>query len=477
MGKAAKNSSRVLTFGNAIMYGLGIFGVQFFIGYMNGYQSQFYTSILGANLTICAVIILAGKIISSIADPIIGNIIDNSHFKSGKMKPFIKMSALPLAIITTLMFVKLPFNNEIVMYGYITLTTILWNIAMTFADIPSQGLLALLSPHSSEKSMAAGISNTMKSISLAAPGVIVPLACILTGSAEITEKEYFITALIIDVIGLLLYLFMIKGSKEVVKSPPQHMSFKDMFLELKNNKMLMIVFMIYILGFGRNMAMGIGVQTAAVLFDTVEINLGSIHFALAGENLPILLGAACSIPSMISIVFAPMINSKLGEKKTYMVFGIYGTVISVAAYLLFTFAGGIFRSFWAIMIYQFMIGFMFGTHGYSPMVMLSDTVDYQEMKTGKRTEGIQYAVLSLGIKLSNALSVAVGIFIVGLSGYSGSMTYAEVTPSMQNTVLVAYWLIPGICVALSCIPVLFYKINDSVKAEIVEFKKSKGEIE
>lgn len=472
-----KSNGKILTFGNAMMYGLGIFGVQFFIGYINGYQSQFYTSILGADLTVCAVIILVGKIISSIADPIIGNIIDNSHFKSGKMLPFVKMSALPLAILTTLMFIKLPFSNSLVMYAYITITTVLWNIAMSFADIPSQGLLALLSPHSSEKSMAAGISNTMKSIALAAPGVIVPVACILTGSAEITEKEYLITAAIIDVIGLLLYLFMIKGSKEVVKSPPQHMSFKDMFSELRNNKMLMLIFMIYILGFGRNMAMGIGVQTAAVLFDTVNINIGSIHFALAGENLPVLLGAASAIPSMISIVFAPMINSKLGEKKTYMVFGIYGTIVSLAAYLLFTLVGGVFRTFGAIMVYQFLIGFMFGTHGYSPMVMLSDTVDYQEMKTGKRTEGIQYAVLSLGIKLSNALSVAVGIFIVGLSGYHGAITYSDVTQPMQNTVLVAYWLIPGICVALSCIPVFFYKINDSVKAEIVDFKKSKGEIE
>jgi GPH family glycoside/pentoside/hexuronide:cation symporter len=467
-------NKKVLTFGNAMLYGLGIFGVQFFIGYINTYQSQFYTSVLGANLAICAVIILVAKVLSSFADPIIGNIIDNSHFKSGKMMPFIKMSALPLAMITTLMFVKIPFANSFLMYAYITITTILWNIAMSFADIPSQGLLALLSPHSKEKSMAAGISNTMKSMSLALPGGIVPIVCILTGSAEITQKEYLISAGIIDVVGLALYLCMIFGSKEVVKSPPQHMSFKDMFGELKKNKMLMIVFLMYILGFGRNMAMGIGVQTASVLFNTVNLHIGSMNISLAGENLPVLLGISCAFSSMASIMLMPLINNKLGEKKTYLIFGVYGTAISVLVYLLFVFGGEMFRSFWAIMAYQFMIGFMFGTHGYSPMVMLSDTVDYQEMKTGKRTEGIQYAVLSLGIKLSNALSVAVGIFIVGLSGYTGTMKYSDVTVPMQNTILAAYWLIPGICVALSCIPVFFYKINDQVKAEIVEYKKSKG---
>ena len=98
----AKKTDKTLPFGKAIVYGLGIFGIQFFIGYINSYQSQFYTSVLGADLMICAIIILVAKLISSFADPIIGNIIDRSHFKNGKMKPFVAMSALPLAIFTTL---------------------------------------------------------------------------------------------------------------------------------------------------------------------------------------------------------------------------------------------------------------------------------------------------------------------------------------------------------------------------------------
>ena len=182
---------------------------------------------------------------------------------------------------------------------------------------------------------------------------------------------------------------------------------------------------------------------------------------------------------MISILVAPIINNKLGTKKTYLIFGLYGTVVSVLAYLLFVFGDsifgttGVFRSIWAIVISQVFIGFMFGTHGYTPMIMLSDTVDYQEMKTGRRTEGTQYAILSLSVKLSNALSVATGIFVVGLSGYKGSMSFAEVTPHMQSVVMSAYWLIPGICVALSCIPVFFYKIDFKVKDEIKEFLAKK----
>ncbi len=468
-----EKTNKILTFKGALCYGLGIFGIQMLIGMLNSYQSQFYTSILDADLTKCAVIILIAKVISSFSDPIIGSIIDRSHFKSGKMKPFIAMSILPFAILTTLMFIQINFPNDILKYGYITLTSILWNIAMSFADIPSQGMLALLSPDSDEKSVAAGISNTMKSIAVAAPTVIIPVVCILTGSATIGTTEYLITAGIISVLAIVLVATMLKTSKEVVPSQPNDATFKAMFSELKNNRMLLLTFLVYILGFGRNIAMNIAIQASAVLVHEVSISIGSLTIELAGENLSVLLGIGSGITSMISIVLAPVVNKKLGTKKTYLVFGIYGAVVSVLFFCLYVFAGDIFRTIPALIIMQFFIGFMFGTHGYTPMIMLSDTVDYTEMTTGRRSEGVQYAVLSLGVKLANAFSVFTGVFVVGLSGYEGTMTYADVTPHMQNVVLSAYWLIPGICTLLSCIPVYFYKIDGEVKEQVKAFMAQK----
>ncbi len=468
-----EQKKQILSFKYALFYGFGIFGIQMLIGMLNSYQSQFYTSILNADLTKCAIIILVAKVISSFSDPIIGSIIDRSKFKSGKMKPFVAMSILPLAILTMIMFVNIPFPNDILKYGYITVTSVLWNIAMSFADIPSQGMLALLSPDSDEKSMAAGISNTMKSIAVAAPTVIVPIACVLTGSATIGTTEYLITAAIISVIAIVLVALMLKTSTEVVESKPDNASFKAMFTELKNNRMLLLTFLVYILGFGRNIAMNIQIQASAVLVHEVTVNIGSFSISLAGENLSTLLGIGSGITSMISIVLAPIINKKLGTKKTYMVFGIYGAVVSTVCFCLYVFAGEIFRTIPALIIMQFFIGFMFGTHGYTPMIMLSDTVDYTEMTTGRRSEGVQYAVLSLGVKLANAFSVFIGVFIVGLSGYVGTMTYADVTPQMQNTVMVAYWLIPGICTLLSCIPVFFYKIDGEVKEQVKAFMAAK----
>lgn len=450
-----------------VFYAFGIFGIQLFIGYINTYQAQFYTTVFNANLMVVGVIILAAKILSALADPFIGNLIDRSHFKSGKMKPFILMSALPLAILTTVMFIKINFATSAAMYVYISITTVLWNIVMSFADIPSQGMLALLSPNAEERNAAAGLTNIMKSIALAAPGLIIPIVCILTKSNVITEKEFLIAALFFAVLGLALHVMIYFFSEELVVSSSNRMSLKQMVKELKDNKMLMLVFLTFMLGFGRNMAMGIGVQAAAVLLKNgVDITIGSFHYQAAGENLPWLVGLTSAVSCMIGIIFIPQINKKLGEKKTFIYFAIYGFIVCLISFLCYTLGGEGARSLYAILIYQFFVGIMFITHGYLPMVMVSDVVDYREWKTGRRTEGTQFAVLSLSIKISNALSVAIGIFIVGASGYFGGIATYLITERMQNILFAAFIFIPGICTLLSALPVFFYKIDGKVKEQM-----------
>lgn len=470
VGNKDKNV-KILAVKSAWFYALGILGLQLFIGYVNSYQSQFYTSMFGADLMIVAVIILASKVISAIADPVIGNLIDRSKFKSGKMRPFILLSSFPVAALTTLMFIVIPFKSTTAMYIYITVITLLWNISMSFADIPSQGMLALLSPRPEERNMAAGVANTLKSIALAAPGVIVPLICVLTKSegGAIGKLEYLIAGLFIFVVGFPLYILIFIKNREAVLSAPNPMSLKQMFKELKSNKMLLIVFLTFMLGFGRNMGMGISVQAGATLVKE-GITLPIIGF-MAGENLTWLIGLTAALTSMISIVLIPMINQKWGEKKTFIVFAIYGGIICSASFLLYALSGSdsFLRTLWGILIYQFFVGFAFGPNGYLPMVMTSDIVDYTEWKTGKRNEGTQFAVLSMSNKISNALSVAVGIFIVGASGYNAAGVKAgtlTITPTMQTIVFAAFFLIPGLCMLLSMIPMFFYKIDGKVKEEM-----------
>ena len=480
MGDNQLKRKPILSVGSAWIYAIGIFGIQSVIGFVNSFQSEYYSAMYGnllggaSSLMVIAAIILGAKVISSLADFFIGSIIDKSKFKSGKMRPWILISLIPFVTITMIMFVKIPFTSRVGAYIYIAFVTVLWNALMSFSDIPSQGMLARLSPDAGERNMAAGLSNLMKAVGLALPGVFSSIVCVLTGAGTMTQKEYYITVGLMCGFAIVLGGMIFVFNREKYENQGENkVSFKELKKELKENKMIIIVFISYILGFARNIAMGIAVQAHTVLLreglNLSFLGMGTVY----GSSISWLFGTTAAIPSTILLILIPTITKKLGEKKAFFIFGLYGFIVSTIAFLLYALGGPPFRTVVAILIYEFFIGFMYATHSYIPLVMTSDIVDYREWQTGKRKEGTQFSILSLSIKLSNALSVAVGIFLCGALGYNSEaytsainagQNMAEVIPnSTQTGIFAIFVLMPGICNFLAFIPMLWYKIDEKTK--------------
>ncbi len=505
--KNKQQSTAILTTKRALLYGLGVCGAQFMSGYVNSFQTQFYSDMYSdidpKIFFVVAIVILLAKLLSSIADPIIGAIIDRSQFKKGKIVPWIGISALPVALLTTLIFIDIPFENlgptagKIVMYVYITFTTVCWNIAYSLADIPSQSLLTLLSPDAGERNKAAGFANTFKSISSSIPGVFVTFIMLvltaITGkdSSDIGYvRTYYITAAIIFfLLGMGLHLINYFYTKERVRSyGSKTVSLHEMFVELKRNKMIRILFLSIILGFARGAMGAVVVQAGGVLIGKVYVPILSNLLAGGAEldptsNATWLAGIASGITSMISIVSVPFINKKLGERKTFIIFALYGFVVALVCTIFYfvlpadsAMHGGL-PALIMLWIMLFFVGFMYGTHGYIPLVMTADIIDYQEWKTGERREGVDYAIVSFANKVASAFSVATGILIVAISGYNSTAT---VTPAMQRWLFFAFISLPGIGCLLSMIPFLWYKIDDKTKrqmrAELAE-RRAKAEEE
>ncbi len=480
--------------GNVWVYALGVMGINLAIGLVNSYQAEFFNKIMQIDLKWIAIMILASKFISIVADFVIGNLIDRANFKAGKMRPWILMSAFPLFVFTMFSFAFIPFPATTAgtagKYVYICLILVLWNVSMTMADIPSQGMLSLVSKNPEDTNNAAGVANTLKSMALAISGVFIMVISMITTACGVEAEgggvswqAYLITAGIMSGLGLVFQLLMYFKCKEEVKTTTSSaMSFKEMFRELKDNKQILIVFITYILGFGRNIGLGIAVQASCVLIrDGLDLSFIGMG-VLRGDECSFAIGITSAISSMVTIILNPVINKKIGEKKYFIIAGIYGFAVSLISFLLYTLTAGVannaFRSLWAILVYQFFLGFAYGPNGYLPMVMTADIVDYQEWKTGKRTEGTQFAILSMSNKLSNALSVSLGLLLMGAIGYnsdkyfntiaSGAPISSYVSDTMQNETWAIYFLLPGLCMLASSIVMFFYKIDEKTKKQMRE---------
>ncbi len=450
-----------------LAYSLGLFGFQAIVGLLNSYQAEFYGSIMGASLAVVGIIILVAKIVSAIFDPIIGNKIEGTNGKMGKFKPFILVSVPILLIFTAIIFLdieKLHFENAgNALYVYIFVTFLIWCLGMTLADVPTQGIAAVLTPTPTERTNVVSIANTAKQIGFAACAVIVPVIClIIKGGSKVLVKpgevdtpminsEYFWSALATAAAGCVLMLLIVLWNKERVPyTAGEKNTFKDMINAIKGNKPLVLVIVSYFLGFGRQMAMGIQVQAANAL--------------IGSQNLVIILGITTAVGSMISMAVTPVLIKKLGEKTTYLLLSIYGFVVSVLAFVVYAF---ITQNQIVMYVFLFLIGLQFSAVTLMPMIMTADCVDYYEYETGKRKEGPVYALLSLTIKVCLALGTALGLIFVSKSGYSQALASGEAfSQSTKNMIFFAYTAMPGILALLSAIPMFKYDLVGKKKADI-----------
>lgn len=462
-----------MNFKEIAAYSLGLFGFQAIVGLLNSYQAEFDASILGADIAVVGILVLIAKIVSAVFDPIVGNMIDRSKSKNGKFKSMIMYSIAPLLIMTAIVFLNVPFKG-VGLYIWIFVTYLVWSLAMTLGDVPSQGIASVLTPNPTERTNVVSISNTFKQVGFSACVVIVPIVCLIipngskvfvaSGETDtpMISSEYFWTAVLTAVLGCVLFALIPMLNKERVPYVAgEKTTFKDMMNALKNNKPFMLVIISYFLGFGRQMAMGIQVQAANVI--------------LGSQNLVAVLGIVTAVGSMVSMALCPVLIKKMGEKKVYLLLSIYGFAASVLSFIIGYFYFRHADSVVLMVLFYlslFLIGLQFGAVTLMPMIMTADCVDYYEYETGKRMEGAAYSILTLTIKVCLALGTALGLVFVQVSGYSDTVnsiaagTATGFDLHTKDLVFFAYTVVPGVLALLSTIPMFKYDIVGEKKAKI-----------
>lgn len=458
---------KILSTKELMSYCFGLFGFQMIVGYLQTYQAQFFNRYAGCEFFLLGIILCLCKLATAIVDPFIGNLIDRNKSKMGKLKPFILGSIIPLVITTILIFVPWPGLNETgnAIYFYICATYLCWCIAMTFGDIPSQAMGSVITTDMGERTNAISLGNTFKTVGLVFPAVIIPLVSMIVPggaffmSGQINELEYMAGAIVCAVVGCGMFALIAIKNKERVPYQAERISIKDMFVGMKNNKYLMIAFLTYILGFGRMGAVAIATQTAGAL--------------LGQETQSMFVGLSTAIGGMISMLVTPILVKKFDVKKTFIGMSVFHFVVSgitmLVAWLIGFGSGHGTYQIWILYILLLFRGMGCGAYYVLPTLMIAESVDYNEWKTGKRTEGIAYAVNSFAIKVTMALCTLMGLGLISLSGYStGFDVTAPGAFTTQMWVFFAFCGAPGIFYLLSIIPMFWYDLVGKKKQQMVE---------
>lgn len=392
---------------NLFMYALGTLGRDFLYNLFNGYLLSFcvFTKNLNtAQFTAITFIIIAARIFDALNDPIMGGIVENTRTKWGKYKPWQLIGAISTSAVIVTLF-TVPAQGW-AFIGLLGAMYFLFSITFTMNDISYWGMMPTLTnnPHDRDKLMT--VTSISVGIGGGLAGLVIPTFAMGENPVGGNSSVAFgIMAVIAVVMMCGFQMFTIFGVKEkplpknLMKTPP--MKIKDMFKVLfKNDQIMWSALVMLLFNVGTNVVGG-GLGMMYIYFDNAY-----------NGTLWTVFGLGYAVVSTVFTLFYPALAKKYGRDKLLYSCGL-AIIIGYALMMILGLTVPkivLFEVLGMKITLRFILTFLaytvagWGGGFYMIMVInMANTVEYNEYKTGKRDEGLIFALRPFTAKMGSAL--------------------------------------------------------------------------
>lgn len=387
-----------------LAYSAALSGQNMAYGLVNQWLFYFCTNILYISPKKVGIFTGIVRIWDAVNDPIVGSIIDRRKFKRGnKLHPYLGKLPLLIGILTALMFIDFGFT-ETVATVFLMGIYIAWDLTYSFQDVALWGMMALISPHSRERSRVSQWVN----IGIGAAYAVLSLVPLIIGARDklgVSERMLFVVFGIIFGFGGELLSVLACKTKERVEfiNPPKQQSFVEDLSVLWQNKILLFLLLAQLLDF-------IGGAVPQIYFFKYCVSVEIGGQILNGETVQFYYGILVSILSAVSMFFSVKLSDKLGGMRNVI---ILAQLLNICCRLAAYFIGfNTIPQMIGVICIISLSSVPSNMIGIAQRSLICDAIDYAEWKTGKRTEGITNSMQNLTNKLKDALKVMAAGFIL-----------------------------------------------------------------
>ena len=386
-----------------LSYAAGAFGNDVFYATLSTYFIMFVTTHLfntgdpkqnSHYVLLITNIISILRILEVFIDPLIGNMIDNTNTKYGKFKPWVVGGGIISSITLLLLFTDLGGLNKTNPFLYLVLFGIIYLVMDVFYSIKDIGFWSMfpaLSLDSHEREKMATFARIGSTIGANIVGVaIMPIVLFfsMTNSSGSGDKSgWFWFAFIVALIGVITSIAVGIGTREVeskIRDNNEKTSLKQVFKVLGQNDQLMWLSLGY-------WFYGLGINTLNAL------QLYYFTFILGDSGKYSILYGLNTVVGLVSVSLFPSLAGKFNRKRLF-----YGCVaVMLGGIGIFSIAGTslpiILTAAELFFIPQPLVFLVV-------LMIISDSVEYGQWKTGHRDESLTLSVRPLIDKLGGAMS-------------------------------------------------------------------------
>ena len=366
-----------------------------------------YVQYSGLNLTagqfsVIGILLVIGRVWDAVNDPIMGSIVENTHSRWGKFKPWILIGAVSTAVVIIFMFNLRPAGwGFVVFFGVIYL---IWEMAFTLNDIPYWSLLPALAKTKKDRDTMA----TMVVVFAGVGGILGNIIITLTTVGNMV-KGYSMIAFsfsIFFVACTLLTVLGVKEPKEIVPENAEKVTIRKMFSVIKNNDQLLwasLALMFYSVGSGLLTALG---------YNFFYVSLGY------DGNLITIFILTYFVGTILMQSFYSVLAKKYSRRKlmtiSFIVLSLGYGLLLILGYVPFLPLNII-----TACIFGLLVSAGQGIFYLVVIISMTNSIEYNEYKTGNRNEAIVFSLRPFVAKFSSALQQGLVTLVLVVSGIYG----------------------------------------------------------
>ncbi|MDY3888016.1 MAG: glycoside-pentoside-hexuronide (GPH):cation symporter [Agathobacter sp.] len=459
----SKTKSNGLTFKHKFGYALGDAGGCMTFAIMGSSFTMYCTDALGLNTALIAVLFAIWNVWDFINDPLMGALMDKSfakhHNKRGKFRPWLLRSA-PIVCVGFIALWSVPqFFDGVAMVAMLFILKILYEGAYTMFNIPMGSMLSAMADTDQERASLSSARGFGSMIGNMIPVIIAP--AVINALGKTNPTGYAIAASVCAIIGLVMCLghYALTEERNVVENASEeadNIKMTDILNVFRVNRPFLAL-----------CVHGVCICTMQYVGSTLANYMFSEVF---GDLSLASYGAVISMPLMLlTLLLGPMLAKKFGLENFIRWGLLAGSVLYIILFGLHCVTT--VNPFVHIIMNSLAMG-LASMSIYMQWGLVGEAIDYNEMITGKRTEGSIYGTFNLARRVGQTIGNSGAVLLLGFIGYNAQLEVQTASTIFGIKILCV--LLPGIFILGSWAAFKFlWNMTPETRAKVAEFKASK----
>ena len=391
-----------------IAYGLGAVGKDMVYALSASYVMFYYQDTLHLSATFVGLILMIARVFDALNDPFMGVLVAKTRTRWGRFRPWLFSGTVLNAVVLYALFAAPAEAGESALMVYFSIVYILWGVTYTMMDIPYWSMIPAVTDTPKDRENLSVIGRTCAGVGSALISMLTMMMVgIFGGGNDIIGFRYVAlgVAVIFVITEIICCLFMREREGEQM----QVTSVKEMFRSLfSNDQALTVVATIVLI----NMA----------LYLTSNFVIYFFKYDFGGEGwrnsytLFSTVGGAFQILGMM-ILYPVLRGRKMPNEKIFVLS--IGMAVGGYIVLLLLCLAGFTHNLIALCVPGIVVFAANGMLSVLTTVFLSGSVDYGELKTGRREESVIFSMQTFVVKAASGVAVfltGIGLDLIGLVG-------------------------------------------------------------